>query len=73
MENKLKLNNKRQALRKKMEEKHMNKLLNEAAQEMTQQPSIETPKMSDDELVSLFNQKDKKQKKKKTSLDDSCI
>jgi hypothetical protein len=29
--------------------------------------------MSDDELVSLFNQKDKKQKKKKTSLDDSCI
>jgi hypothetical protein len=73
MENKLKLNNKRQALRKKMEEKHMNKLLNEAAQEMTQQPSQETPKMSDDELVSLFNQKDKKQKKKKASLDDSCI
>ena len=73
MENKLKLNNKRQALRKKMEEKHMNKLLNEAAQEMIQQPSQDKPKMSDDELVSLFNQKDKKQKKKKGSLDDSCI
>ena len=73
MENKLKLNNKRQALRKKMEEKHMNKLLNEAAQEMIQQPSQDKPKMSDDELVSLFNQKDKKQKKKKGSLDESCI
>jgi len=70
MENKLKLNNKRQALRKKMEEKHMTKLLNEAAQEMIQQNSVkETPKMSDDELVSLFNKKDKKIKKKKESLD----
>jgi len=74
MENKLKLNNKRQALRKKMEEKHMTKLLNEAAQEMIQQNSVkETPKMSDDELVSLFNKKDKKSKKKKESLNDSCI
>jgi hypothetical protein len=67
MENKLKLNNKRQALRKKMEEKHMNKLLNEAAQEMAQ-PKIEKPKFSDDELVSLFNQKDKKTPKKNKEL-----
>jgi hypothetical protein len=72
MENKLKLNNKRQALRKKMEEKHMSKLLNEAAQEMLLNTQ-EKPKFTDDELVSLFSQKDKKIKKKKGSLDDSCI
>ena len=72
MENKLKLNNKRQALRKKMEEKHMNKLLNDAAQEMLHNTQ-EKPKFTDDELVSLFSQKDKKVKKKKGSLDDSCI
>jgi hypothetical protein len=69
MENKLKLHNKRQALRKKMEEKHMTKMLNEAAQELIQQNNKEQPKMSDDELVSLFNKKDKKIKKKKESLD----
>jgi len=73
MENKLKLNNKRQALRKKMEEKHMTKMLNEAAQEMLQQPIQNKPKFTDDELVSLFSQKEKKLKKKKGSLDDSSI
>ena len=72
MENKLKLNNKRQALRKKMEEKHMTKLLNEAAQEINQY-KVEKPILTDDELVSLFNIKDKKNKKKKGSLDNSCI
>jgi hypothetical protein len=72
MENKLKLHNKRQALRKKMEDKHMSKMLNEAAQELLHQTQ-EKPKFTDDELISLFDKKDKKVKKKKGSLDDSCI
>ena len=56
-----------------MEEKHMTKMLNEAAQEMLQQPIQNKPKFTDDELVSLFSQKEKKLKKKKGSLDDSSI
>lgn len=70
----MKSNSLRERLKKKQEEQKMTKILQEAANEMTQanENAKNVPKVcSDDEIVSLFSSKDnteKKKKKKKNSL-----
>ena len=69
---KMKSNSLRERLKKKQEEQKMTKILQEAANEMTHMnKEIQSNKISDDEIVSLFSSKDnteKKKKKKKNSL-----
>jgi hypothetical protein len=65
----MKSNSLRERLKKKQEEQKMTKILQEAANEITQlNKDKEIPKISDDEIVSLFSSKDNKKKKKKNNL-----
>jgi hypothetical protein len=64
---KMKSNSLRERLKKKQEEQKMTKILQEAANEMTNinKDVIPENKISDDEIVSLFSSKDNSEKKKK--------
>jgi len=63
METKIKLMNTRDKLKKKAEERHMNKILTEAAEDIFKNNNS-NKKLSDEELVSLFKEKEKKSSKK---------
>jgi len=68
MEQRLKKMTMRDKMKKKLEERQMNKLLNEASAEMLKrqtQLSTSTP-IEYEDLISIFQEKDKKPKKKKT-------
>jgi acyl carrier protein len=68
MDQQLKKMGMREKLKKKLEERHMNKLMNEASAEILkqQQPLSGATAIEDEELVSMFQDKNKKPKKKKS-------
>ena len=68
MDQRLKNLNTREKMRKKLEERHMNKLMNEAAAEMLNSSAVHSSPIADEELVSLFqeNKKTDNPKKKKS-------